>query len=266
MKKHDVLLIGLLALVASCGNETTTGRRVELQTRLVPDLDATTHTVLTSMGWSVTLTRALVATGDLHFYDGPPAFTSNDRGRWRRLWAALSPVGTAHAHPGHYLPGGAKGEMLLPFSADLMAGPIDLPAGYGITGAVQSATFSFAVPSDGPAVDALGAHVALTQGSATKDGQTIHFVLAADLADVARTAKDGHVTGCKFDAVDIQEPGTVTVTVKPRVWLNFIDFSAVAPGTPEAPTVIAAPAVAHAAFAIGLAQLSAYEFSFSATP
>jgi hypothetical protein len=255
----------LALTLSACEGENTTGRRVDLQTRLVSDLDAS-HTVTTSMGWTVTLTRAQAATGAFHYYDGDPAFTKRERAGWARsLWAALSPIGTAHAHPGHYIAGNAKGEMLAPFSVDLLAGPTDLPAGDGITGDVRSATFSFAAPSAGPVVEALAGHVAVTEGTATKDAMTIHFALAADLADVERTAKDAEITGCTFDEAHIDAPGTVTVTVKPRVWFNLVDFSAIASGTADAPTVVDTGAIAHVAFALGLAQLSAYEFSYAPT-
>src|SRR5262249_36862448 len=125
-----------------------------------------------------------------------------------------------------------------------------------------SATFSFAAPSDGPEVGSLAGRVALTEGHATKDGKTVYFVLAAELTDVARTAKDGAVTGCTFDAANIESPGVVTVTGKPRVWFNFVDFGSIDPGTAEAPTVVPAGSVARVGFALGLGQLSAYEFSY----
>jgi hypothetical protein len=256
------LALALFAL-AACGAGSTSGHRVDLKARLVTDLDAT-RTVTTSMGWTVTLTKALVSTGELHYYDGEPAFTADAGARWRRaLWAALSPIGTAHAHPGHYVAGNAKGDLLLPFSADLLAGPVELPPGEGISGTVRSATFSFAAPTAGPVVEQLAGHVAVAEGAATKGDVTIHFSISADLADVSRTAKNAAVTGCVFDAADLEDAGTVAVTVKPRVWFNFVDFSALAPGTADAPTVVEPTSVAHIAFALGLAQLSAYQFSFT---
>jgi hypothetical protein len=254
--------IGALVGLASCGGGSTGGHRIALRTRLLTDLDAS-RTVTTSMGWSVTITRALVSTGAFHYYDGEPAFTASSRPRWHRtLWAALSPVGNAHAHPNHYVAGNAMGEMLLPFSADLLSTPVDLPNGDGISGIVRSASFAFAEPSTGPAAEALAGHVALAEGAATKDGKTAFFAVSASLTDVERTAKNGTVTGCPFDVVDIGTSGTVVVTVKPRVWFNYVDFGALPPGTKEAPTVIEPTAIAHVAFAVGLTQLSAYQFSY----
>ena len=62
---------------------------------------------------------------------------------------------SAFAHPGHYVPGNAKGEMLTAYSADLLAGGM-LGTGDGVTGLVRSATFSYATPATGPAAAELG--------------------------------------------------------------------------------------------------------------
>jgi hypothetical protein len=259
--KTKILVLLVLGCAAGCGGDSTTGHTVALKTVATSDLGPD-RTFVTSSGWTVTLTKAALATGAFYYYDGEPAFVSapSRRPSW---WARLAPVGTAHAHPGHYVAGRAMGQMLLPFSADLLAGPTALPDGSGVTGLVRSASFSFAAPSAGPALAALGGHAAITEGVATKGDKVVHFALAADLADVAHTAKDGIVTGCAFAEHDVEASGTVTVTVKPRVWFNLVDFSELPPGTAEAPSVAAADSTAHIAFALGLAQLSAYAFTYS---
>ena len=255
-------LAAALALCA-CGSDGTTGKMVVLHTRIVNDLPAD-HTVTTSMGWVVTLKKAAVGSGAMYYYDGEPAFTqAPGRSRLQRFFAALSPVATAWAHPGHYIEGSPKGQMLEDFSVDLMAGAATLPDGNGISGLTRSATFSFAAHAAGPAVAALGGHVVTTEGSASKDGQTVNFTLTADLADVSKTAKDGQVTGCTFKEVTVEADGTVTITIKPRVWFSLVDFAGIAPGTPEAPTLIGADTTAHIGFALGLGQLSAYEFEYA---
>jgi hypothetical protein len=256
-------LLLLATLAAACSGQSTTGKTVTLHTRLAADLPRD-HTVTTELGWTVTATRLLVASGAFYYFDGEPAFTvAPRRGRWRRALASLSPVGTAWAHPGHYLAGTARGEMLAPFTADLLAEPSDLPDGDGITGPFRSATFSFAPPTDGPAVADLGDHVALAEGTATKGEQAIHFAFTADLADVDRNARDAKVTGCAFAPVDVAGDGTVTVTLKPKIWFDLVDFSELPPGTPEAPTVADPGTTAHIAFALGLVQLTAYQFAYA---
>jgi len=260
-KRTRRVLVLVPALVAACGN--TTGQTVTLHTRLDTDLPAD-HTVTTDLGWTVTVTRLLAASGALYYFDGEPAFTmAPRRARWRRALDSLSPIGTAWAHPGHYVAGNARGEMLAPYTEDLLAGPTDLPDGDGITGQIRSGTFSFANSGEGPAATALAGHVAIAEGAATKGEQAINFVLTANLADVSKNARDAAIAGCPFTAADVEGDGTVTVTVKPKLWFGFVDFSELAPGTPEAPTVADPSTTAYIAFSLGLVQLSAYQFAFS---
>jgi hypothetical protein len=255
------VFLALAATLSGCG-QGTTGRRVKLGTRLATDLDAS-HTFSSALGWSVTLSRALVATGPLHYYEGTPAFSARAGRGWRRVVSALAPVSTVHAHPGHYVAGAAVGDMLASAAVDLLASPVDLSDGAGVTGRFQSATFSFGAPVTGPAVEALAGRVAVVEGRATKAGQTVFFRLEAALADVERTASNAEVTGCVFDAADVEGPGAVTLTVKPSFWFTFLDFGALAAGTPEAPTTAAPDSAAHVAFALGLTQVGAYHFSFT---
>jgi hypothetical protein len=263
---NQIATLAVALVLSACGNDGTTGKMVVLHTRVVTDLPAG-ETVTTSMGWVVTLRKAVVGSGAMYYYDGEPAFTrAPRRGRLQRLVAALSPIATAWAHPGHYVEGSPKGQMLEDFSIDLLAGPATLPDGNGISGSVRSATFSFAAHPAGPAVAALGGHVVATAGSASKDGKTVNFVLTADLADVAKTAKDGQVTGCAFKETSVDADGTVTITIKPRVWFSLVDFAEIAAGTPDAPTVIGADTTAHIGFALGLGQLSAYGFEYTPAP
>jgi hypothetical protein len=258
-----LLLLVVPALAAACASESTTGKTVALHTRLEADLPAD-HTFTTDLGWTITVKRLLAASGALYYFDGEPAFTmAPRRNRWRRALETLSPIGTAWAHPGHYLAGNARGEMLAPYTEDLLAGPSTLPDGDGITGPLRSGTFSFARPGDGPLAAALAGHVAIAEGAATKGAQAINFVLTADLADVSKNARDAAIAGCPFTAADVEGDGTVTVTVKPKIWFSFVDFSELAPGTPEAPTVAGPSTTAYIAFSLGLVQLSAYEFAYS---
>lgn len=261
--------IGLPAVAGftlpSCG-EGTGGRRVTLQTQVAAELPAD-NSFTTGLGWMVTLEKAVISTGPFYYYDGKPAFTTASltppRNRLRRWLGALSPIGAAHAHPGHYGAGNMKGEMTTAFSLDLLAGPTSLPAGEGTTGLVRSGTFSYAAPTAGPAVDSLQNHAVLTQGRATKDGATVYFVLAADVSEVATKAKDAHVSGCAFAETTIDGDGVVTATITPRVWFNLVDFARIARGTADAPTIVEATAVPRIGFVLGLAQSSAYHFAFS---
>jgi hypothetical protein len=261
MTTRSLLLVLLTA--GGCGVGATTGRTVALHTRLATELPAD-GTVTTNLGWTVTVTKAVVASGALYYFDGAPALTrAPRRDRWRRALAALSPVGAAWAHPGHYLAGSARGQMLTPFSADLLAGPTELPDGDGISGPVRSGTFSFAAPAAGPALERLDGHVAAVEGTAAKAGTTIHFAITSDLQDVTRNARDGAITGCLFNEADIEGDGTVTATVRPKIWFDLVDFAELPPGAPDAPTVVDPSTTAYIAFSLGLVQLSAYQFAYT---
>jgi hypothetical protein len=215
---------------------------------LTSDLDAGVSFV-TDYGWNVTLTQASLTAGPFYYFDGEPAFTRAPR----RLFEFLKPIQTAYAHPGHYTPGNAVGQMLEPQTFDLMkAGPFAMADGTGITGAVRSATFSFSAPDGGSA--------AMVSGSAERDGGTVYFTFEGTLADLERTATDAQIAGCRFDEATIDGDGTVLVSVKPRIWFNLVDFAQIAPGTPESPTLVDPSSVPHIGFALGLGQLSAYEF------
>ena len=174
----------------------------------------------------------------------------------------LSPSAGA-AHPGHYVAGTRSAETVTGL-VELLGGVSALAGGTGVTGVYRSARFVFAPPRGEPERAQLGGdYVARVDGTASRDAQTVHFRLAVALAEVARSAASGRVDGCVFEEHEIDGDGTVRVTVSPRVWLTLADFTGVAPGTPTAPTDIAAGAQPRTAFALGLAQLSAYHFTFA---
>jgi hypothetical protein len=245
---RPALWIALLLALGAC--ETTSGRRVRLRTEVTSDLTPD-RTFTTGLGWTVTLTRARLATGPLYYFEGDPAIA-------RRFVL----IRAAHAHPGHYAAGAVQGQMLQAYSVDLLAGTAPYPEGAGVSGPMRSAAFTFQQPSAGPVAAALEGHVAEVQGQASRDGQVIHFAFRVALADVARTARDGQVMGCRFDPTDVQGDGTVTLQVRPRVWFNLVDFSTVPPGTPDTPSLVPAGSLAHLAFSLGLGQLSAFQFSY----
>ncbi len=259
MKQRTMSLV-IVAALSGCGGGTT-GRLVELRTTLTTDLGAD-HRFTTGLGWTVTLAEAQISTGAMYYFDGEPAFTSVRPGLIEQLIEALEPIHVAYAHPGHYVAGNAKGEQLSPFSADLLAGPAELPVGDGVSGSFRSATFSFAAPSAGPAQDALEGKVVRVLGTARKDGRTIHFLASAGLTDLEKTAKDAQVSGCDFTAAEVLHDGTVTITVHPKVWFSLVDFAELPEGSAEAPAELGPESTARIAFALGLTQLSAYAFSF----
>lgn len=255
----------VLVGAAGCGSDggSTPGRRVTLHTAATAEA-ATRATITTGFGWDVTLTRAAVALKALYYFDGTPPtalFKAPRRSLERRIAELF--VKTAWAHPNHYQAGTALGEMLLsqPVALDLFAAsPIELPDGDGVTGIYRSARF--VIPDEGPADAVLDGHLALAEGMALKhDGSSpepIHFRLVADYPDIETIINEGAVDGCVLDETTVSDDGTVTLEVRPTIWLNLVDFEKLDPGREASPTE------AHdAGFSQGVSQLSAYHFSYS---
>jgi hypothetical protein len=290
-----VLLSGALLFGGCSASQTTTGKRVALTTRATADQAELKSGFDTSLGWHVDLKRAAVAFDSFYYFDGEPAFVHNTRPS--RLPSQQPPLlensvdrllqflgeGVAHAHPGHYQAGNARGQMLVPGSVDLFAENTVLGDGSGVTGTYRSGRFTFADRVVGSAAKTLGQHVAVVEGSATRLGSAelaagpveagtadagsaapvIHFRLFADYADLSTNVTNGEIDGCEFKAAEVQGDGAVTLTFKPSIWFDLVDFSAVAPGSEEEPTEVAQGDIAQLGFALGLVQLTGYQFSFS---
>lgn len=260
--------LGLALSIEACSSGETGGARVVLDTRveLAPGAQAFT----TERGWDVSLSRVLISTGPFYYFDGaPPVVQQRERPRfdhtprWPSSLEALG-LGQAFAHPGHYKAGDALGQMLESWSIDLLAGAAELPAGDGVTGIYRSASFSFTAPPEGPMAGAMETHAAIAEGVAERDGQPpIRFVATADLADIERTAADGYIDGCEFSELDVEQTGRVTVQINPKVWFDLVDFAELQPVAGDEPIEFPADSQPRIAFALGLAQLSAYKFSFS---
>jgi hypothetical protein len=187
----------------------------------------------------------------------------------RRSWRVFHAIADwftlpeAHAHPGHYQPGNALGQMVQPSSFSLFDGPADYPDGEGVSGTYRSATFALASTIEGPDKAALGTHVVVAEGTASKDGESdVRFVATADLDEVEASASQGQVSGCVFDETNVETDGTVTVTLDPRIWFRLVDFSQ-AQTDDDGNSIFAKDSQPQIAFAQVVAQLSAYEFSFS---
>jgi hypothetical protein len=259
----SVFGLGSGALLQACSSDATSGRRVVLHTRFELEPSVVSG-FTTGVGWNVTLSKALLATGPFYYFDGvPPLVLNQPRHGWEYAarWLGL---GIAHAHPGHYQAGSALGQMLEPSSLDVLGGAVDLADGAGISGTYRSASFSFSSPPVGPLASELAGRAAVVAGTAQKDGEEPRIFLAsASLADIEKSAAKGQVQGCELTEVDVEADGTVTVVVNPRIWLNLVDFTAIDPGSAHAPSSFPDDSQPKIAFAQGLAQLSAYKFSYS---
>ena len=244
---------------------STTGRRVVLTTTVAP----AALTFVNEEGWSIEVRRAAVSVGALHYFSGEPIEGAEEarlaprpapaRSMLGQLARGLA-IGEAHAHPGHYAEGDARGEMLAPTSVDLAAGPVAIGAGEGITGLVRSARFTWGASPTGPLAADLGGSVVLVEGRAAREGEARSFRLRAGASDLP----DGDVTvdGCVFERAEIEGDGAVTLTIDPAVWLAGADFEEAPEGTEEEPADVPAGTQPANAFLRGLAKGGAFHVRF----
>jgi len=260
----SALGLGLALGLQACSSEgdATSGKRVVLHTRVQVD-ELATAKFTTALGWDITLTSAAVSAGPLYYFDGTPPLVLGERHDTWQYAARVLGLGTAHAHPGHYQAGNAMGEMRESSSLDLLGGAVEFPDGEGITGTYRSARFTFSAPS-GPAQKQLGAHVAVAEGKAEKDGELPrHFRAFADLTTLEYSVAEGKIEGCELTQVEVEGDGTITVTVNPKIWFDFLDFTDTEAGSADAPVEFVEGSAPQIAFVLGITQLSAYKFSFS---
>lgn len=254
-----------LSLVAGgCGDEpgSTAGARVTLGTRVESGVDVSGKFV-NARGWSLTLSKALVATSAFYYFDGaPPTLAHGPSPAVPRGLGRLFGIGLAHAHPGHYQAGNAMGQQLESTSYDLMQGPILLGPGEGVTGRYRSGSVLFGSPAQGPFASELGDRVLVLEGEASKGEETRLFRASASAEEVTNANGTVGVEGCVFAEADVEGTGTVVLRMNPAVWLDQVDFMDV-PASTGGPEDLPAGGPAQQAFTLlGVTRASAYAFSF----
>jgi hypothetical protein len=254
--------VALVGAMGGCGDgsDSTTGHRIKLGTRLTTGPEAT---FTNSEGWSIVLSKAYVSVGPLYYFDGAVIFSSSAAAR-KSLWADLGELfeKRAYAHPGHYIPGEARGEMRTPLTVDLRVAESVLPSGEGVTGVVRSATFSFQAPPAGDLAPQLGGHVAVLEGTATKGADVRIFRAEIDAADVTNTENATAVEGCPFTEVEMGSDGTVTVNVKLALWLDQVEFDRIDASPDGTPVLLGG--IARNELVRGMKAGDAYVFSYEA--
>lgn len=241
MKRFLLLGAALLAL-AACGG-TTGAERVSLPLTFGPAVRATGPN---EMGWTVQLTRAEANVGALRFFSGAVLLSS----RWRfDPWLLVG--GIAHAHPGHYEPGEAMGELVQQKVVDLLATePLALGTVSGVTGQWNSASIEL-LPRSGNAIH-------LTGTATHTDGRSVKFDAAIDPAT---------------PIVGIASVATVVAGQSPEVnvapllggWLARIDFGSA--GVPDGSGVVHFDDGSQARNALfrGIEDTSQYRFTWKGT-
>lgn len=248
------------ALAAGCGSDATSGARVSLDT-IATATAIRGAPFTTSRGWSVTLSAATVSLGAIYYYEGAPLFAEAARGRWpwleRAAWLVTVPV--ARAHPGHYAEGDVRGQSLGGATVDLLSGPADLPRGEGVAGRYRSASVSLAPDTGG----ALGGHLAVVEGTATKDMLVRHFRVVVDGSDFSAEGGVVRVDGCSFEEAEVDGDGRVTLTIALETWVDPVDFTDLDEGAAEAPAIMAPSTTARRELLRAIRSASAYRFRFA---
>lgn len=252
------LHLGAGAVASGCG-DSTTGQRIALHTKVTAGEEAT-KAFKNAYDWSITLSKAYLSVGELYYFDGPPVVASY-RPRAPRGLGGFLGFRTAHAHPGHYTEGDALGQMLTPTTVDILKDS-ELPDGDGVTGTYRSARFEFASPPAGDLAADVDGHLVVVEGEAKKGAETRLFRLTADKADILNADGNPYVEGCIFEETEIPADGTVVLTLRPSVWLDQVDFEAVAESPDGKPVEIPAGDTAHKAFGRGLQKGTGFGFSY----
>ncbi len=250
--------LGSLVVPAPIGcssDEGTTGKRVAFDFA-VAGSPAAKSAFTNAQGWSVTLERAALSTGNMTFFDGATIF-SQATPAWSFAGRA------AFAHPGHYVAGEARGEVRASSSVDLRTGGV-VGRGGGVSGIVRSATFSFGVPPQGPLAGELAGSVAVLEGTARKGAETRLFRAAISAEDVKDTKGAPIIEGCPFVEADVQSDGRVSLTVKVETWFDEVDFAELAPSGDGKPVTLPPGSLARNTLVRGMKAGTAYVFTWEA--
>lgn len=215
------IILTLLLVVPACGSG---GGQQRTSFELVAGGAEPAAEFVNDWDWSITLDSALLAIGPIYFFDGEPLLTRRRapaRFRLADLLRWLSPVGTAHAHPGHYVAGQALGQLLEQRVVDLLAAtPTTLGTVEGVTGAYNSARIDLH-PAAADNGEGLGAHTLLVSGQATRPGdEPVAFTGLLD--------SEQQIVGTPC-LVDIDGgAGRMTLAVDFRIWFKRVQFETLA--------------------------------------
>ncbi len=218
-------LIPVVLLLTACGGTIAQRRTFPVEVAGVP-----VAAMANDKGWVVTLTEAKATVGPVRFFSGKVLLT--------RRWSPMQLlIGTAHAHPGHYLEGEALGEVLSTKEVDLLATtPTSLGDASAVTGDYGSMAFTVS-------------EVRL-KGTATLGATTVVF------DTTAFTPKEA-LAGLRFEKVLGIEQVTARINVGLQTWVTRIDFAK----TGGAPA-FAADSEAFNAFNRGVLDTGAYDAKF----
>lgn len=190
--------------------------------------------------------------------EGGIAFT-NAEGWNIELWCALVSIGgLAYFDDSE---GASLGGMVEPTVVDLALGEVAIGDGDGVTGMYRSARFDFGPTPKGVLAEVLADAVVNMDGFASRGDAKRSFRFRASADDVKNAEGDTSVLKCAFKEAAVREDGAVTVTVRPSVWIDQVDFSLM-PETGNTIVEVAPGSPPHQAFVLGLQRGAAYSFEF----
>ncbi|MBE2252035.1 MAG: hypothetical protein IAE78_21040 [Myxococcus sp.] len=222
----------LLLLLVGCGSTEQTRRTFPVEVVV-----SAPSTPLDS-GWTVSELEGAMPLTELRFYEG--------RVLVGRRWSPVDLlVATAHAHPGHYVPGEAMAELLVPMPVDLSArAPQPWAVADAVTGSYGSARLAF------------GGEGVRVRGSATKAGRLVRF-------DTGALVLGGPLTGLRFEHELTRAPGTMRLEVDLGVLLARVDFDQAGALPDGAGVVVLDPgSVAFNGFERGVTDAGSYRFTW----
>jgi hypothetical protein len=259
-----IALTSLLASACSDGADSTTGRRILLGTTISAGDEASTP-FTNAQGWTIELQTLLVSTGAFYYFEGATIFSKNDAppNRTYQLLDRFVGVRSAYAHPGHYVQGTARGQILNGLTVDLHHGPAELAMAEGVSGLVRSATFSFGSPPQGALAGEMESHVAVIEGAATKGSDVRAFRAEISASDVLNANRAPVIEGCPFVPTDMQGDGAVAVAIQLPIWFDQVEFDTIPASNDGRPVLIPESSIAHNQLARGLKKGNAYVFSYS---
>nr|WP_223646443.1 hypothetical protein [Corallococcus sp. EGB] len=225
-----------------CGGKTEAERRT-----FAVMMTATAPTAPNSYGWTVTPEAARLSVGSVRFFEGRVLLS-------RRLprfdWYSLV-GGTANAHPGHYVPGDALGEVLNAQTVDLLEGA-NLGDANAVTGAYGSLELTLVTPTAATdPLNLLEGHQVHIRGTATQtSGVAVRFDATVDLPKA--------IEGVRFERDLQQEAGHVRVAVDLGKWMDRIDFATASPPDVAGVSTFPAGSQAQNGLVRGVEDTSAY--------
>jgi hypothetical protein len=192
----------------------------------------------------VKLDSAVASVGPVRFYPGHVLLTERVK---RLLWMPFG--GIAQAHPGHYIPGEALGEVLDQKVIDLLSTtPAPLGTASAVTGDYGSLQLSLLPPTANG--DNTGGHSLRLKGTATKDTTTVTFDASVDLTAA--------IEGIQSEATVDETPVKVRINFHLKRWLDRVDFTTATAPDASSPAVFADGSQAQNALIRGASDTSGY--------